>query len=98
MFQDETRLGRINDPRRCWAPKGIRPEVGKQIVREYIYAYGVVCPFDGSLDSLVWPVVTAKAMSIFLAEVARRLPQEFILMFLDAPAGTAPMTLSSRKI
>ena len=83
MFQDEARFGRINDPRRCWAPKGIRPEVGQQIVREYLYAFGAVCPFDGILDSLVLPVVTAEAMSIFLAEVARRHPQEFILMFLD---------------
>ncbi len=83
MFQDETRFGRINDPRRCWAPKGVRPEVGRQIVREYTYAFGAVSPNDGSLDSLVLPVVTAEAMSIFLEEVARRHPEEFILMFLD---------------
>jgi transposase len=83
MFQDEARFGRINDPRRCWAPKGIRPEVGRQIVREYSYAFGAVSPRDGTLDSLVLPVVTAEAMSIFLAEVARRHPEEFILMFLD---------------
>jgi hypothetical protein len=79
MFQDEARFGRINDPRRCWAPKGIRPEVGRQIVREYSYAFGAVSPRDGTLDSLVLPVVTAEAMSIFLAEVARRHPEEFIL-------------------
>jgi len=83
MFQDEARFGRINDPRRCWAPKGLRPEVGMQIVREYTYAFGAVSPHDGTLDSLVLPVVTAEAMSIFLAEVARRHPGEFILMFLD---------------
>ncbi len=83
MFQDEARFGRINDPRRCWAPKGIRPEVGRQIVREYTYAFGAVSPRDGTLDSLVLPVVTAEAMSIFLAEVARRHPEEYILMFLD---------------
>ena len=83
MFQDEARFGRINDPRRCWAPKGFRPEVGMQIVREYTYAFGAVSPQDGTLDSLVLPVVTAEAMSIFLEEVARRHPEEFILMFLD---------------
>ena len=83
MFQDEARFGRINDPRRCWAPKGFRPEVGMQIVREYTYAFGAVSPHDGTLDSLVLPVVTAEAMSIFLAEVARRHAEEFILMFLD---------------
>lgn len=83
MFQDEARFGRINDPRRCWAPKGHRPEVGMQIVREYTYAFGAASPHDGVLDTLVLPVVTAEAMSIFLAEVARRHPEEFILMFLD---------------
>lgn len=83
MFQDEARFGRINDPRRCWAPKGFRPEVGMQIVREYTYAFGAVSPRDGTLDSLVLPVVTAEAMSIFLEEVARHHPEEFILMVLD---------------
>lgn len=86
MFQDEARFGRINDPRRCWAPKGCRPEVGMQIVREYTYAFGAASPHDGVLDTLVLPVVTAEAMSIFLAEVARRHPEEFILMFLDGAA------------
>jgi hypothetical protein len=37
-----------------------------QIVREYTYAFGAVSPKDGNLDSLVLPVVTAEAMSIFL--------------------------------
>ena len=40
MFQDEARFGRINDPKRCWSPKRTRPTVGKQIIREYTYAYG----------------------------------------------------------
>jgi transposase len=35
------------------------------------------------LDTLVLPVVTTEAMSIFLAEVGQRHPEEFILMFLD---------------
>jgi len=83
MFQDEARFGRINDPRRCWAPRVFRPEVGMQIVREYTYAFGAVSPPDGALDTLVLPVVNAEAMSIFWAEVARRHPEEFILMFLD---------------
>lgn len=72
MFQDEARFGRVNDPRRCWAPRGSRPELGMQIVREYTYAFGAVSPHDGALNTLVLPVVIAEAMSIFLAEVARR--------------------------
>ena len=56
MFQDEARFGRINDPRRCWVPAGIRPEVSVQIVREYTYLFGAVSPHDGVLDTLVLPV------------------------------------------
>ena len=47
MFQDEARFGRINEIKKCWAPAGIRPEVIKQIVRKYTYAYGAVSPADG---------------------------------------------------
>jgi hypothetical protein len=39
MFADEARFGRINRPRPCWAPIGIRPEVASQLIREYIYLY-----------------------------------------------------------
>lgn len=50
MFQDEARFGRINEPKRCWCRPGFRPNVGKQIVREYIYAYGAFSPKDGEAD------------------------------------------------
>ena len=62
MFQDEARFGRINDPKRCWSPKRTRPTVGKQIIREYTYAYGAVSPRDGAADFLILPVMTAVAM------------------------------------
>ena len=83
MFQDEARFGRISEARRCWAPLGMRPEVGRRIVREYSYAFAAVSPHDGVMDSLVLPTVNANTMSIFLAEVARRHPEELILMVLD---------------
>jgi hypothetical protein len=86
MFHDEDRLGRINEPRRCWAPKGIRPDVHLQFVREYIYAYVAVSPHYGVMDSLILPEVDAEAMSIFLDEVATRHPDEFILMVMDQAA------------
>jgi len=83
MFQDEGRFGRINDARRCWAPEGIRPDVAVQIVREYTYAFVAVSPHDGIMDSLILPEVNAEAMSVFLAEVATRHPDDFILMIMD---------------
>jgi len=83
MFQDEGRFGRITNPHRCWAPSGIRPDVPSQIVREYLYAFVAVSPQDGIVDSIILPEVDTEAMSIFLAEVSSRHPQEFVIMFLD---------------
>jgi transposase len=83
MFQDEARFGRISDPRRCWAPAGVRPEVSLQVVREYEYAFAAISPQDGTLDSLVLPSVHAEAMNVFLAEVSQRHAGELILMVLD---------------
>ncbi len=83
MFQDEGRFGRINDPRRCWAPPCIRPSIGKQIVREFTYVYAAVSPIDGVLDSLVLPEVSAEAMSIFLQEISLRHIDESVIIFLD---------------
>jgi transposase len=83
MFADEGRFGRISDPRRCWVPAGMRPDVGMQIIREYSYAFAAVSSHDGTLDSLVLPMVNTETMSIFLAEVARRHSDELVLMALD---------------
>ncbi len=70
MFQDEGRFGRISDPRRCWAPTGLRPDVPGQVIREYTYAFAAVSPHDGTLDSLILPEVNTEMMSIFLEEVS----------------------------
>ena len=83
MLQDEGRFGRISNPRRCWAPHGIRPVVHSQMVREYTYAYVAASPHDGTMDSLIMPEVSEQAMSIFLREVSDRHPDEFILMIMD---------------
>ena len=83
MFQDEARFGRINSPKACWAPKPVRPIVARQIVREYVYAFGAVSPKDGRHDSLVLSWADAHAMSLFLEEISRRYPDEHILMFMD---------------
>lgn len=83
MLQDEGRFGRISMLRRCWAPRGVRPCVPSQIVREYTYAYVAISPHDGAMDSLVLPEVSEQAMSFFLREVSERHPDEFILMVMD---------------
>lgn len=86
MFEDEGRFGRINGPKRCWAPRGVRPEVACQLIREYTHVFAAVSPKDGTLDSLILPEANTVAMSVFLKEVSSRHAEEFILMFLDGAA------------
>lgn len=83
MFQDEGRFGLLGDPRRCWAPPGVRPIVKRREIREYTYAFAAVSPHDGVMDSLILPWVNAEAMTWFLRTVAERHPNEFILMVMD---------------
>jgi transposase len=83
MFQDEARFGRISEPKACWAAWPVRPEVGAQRVREYVYVFGAVSPQDGHHDSLVLPWANTEALSIFLEEVSRRHSADHILMFMD---------------
>ncbi len=83
MLHDEGRFGRISSPRRCWAPRGMRPHVPNQIVREYTYGYVAVSPHDGAMDPLIMPEVSEQTMSILLREVSDRHPDEFILMIMD---------------
>jgi transposase len=83
MFQDEARFVRISDPKSCWAMFPIRPTVGTQMVREYVYVFGAVSPQDGRHDSLILPWANTEAMSMFLEEVRKRHPDEYIVMFMD---------------
>jgi len=61
----------------------MRPVVGARLERKYLYAFSAVSPHDGVMDSLVLPWVSAETMSIFLAEVAQRHADEFVLMVMD---------------
>lgn len=83
MFQDEARFGRITDPRKCWAPKGIRPVVKKQFVRQYTYLFGAFSPLDGQNDLIILPETTLKTMNIFLEILSDRYKDEFILLICD---------------
>lgn len=82
LFQDEARFGRLSDERRCWAPLPVRPIVGRQIVRQFVYGLAAVSPLDGQLSSLV-PWVDTEAMSLFLAHTAACFPNQYCLMLLD---------------
>jgi putative transposase len=57
--------------------------VGARLQRKYIYAFSAVSPHDGVMDSLALPWVSTQTMSVFLAEVAQRHADEFVLMVMD---------------
>jgi len=83
MFADEARFGRMNRPRPCWAPVGIRPEVASQLIREYIYLYGAVAPKDGICVYLIMPTSNTACFQTFLNVLSRRFARHDILLVLD---------------
>jgi transposase len=83
MFADEARFGRMNRPRPCWAPAGIRPMVASQLIREYIYLYGAVSPQDGTCVYLIMPTSNTACFQAFLDVLSRRFARQDILLVLD---------------
>ena len=83
MFQDEARFGRINDVRRCWAPKPIRPLCQAMLTHEYTYAYAAIEPITGTMDTFILPQVNTHCMQLFLNEVGARHLGQNIVMVLD---------------
>ena len=83
MVADEGRFGRLGEVRPCWCPKGIRPTVPKQQVRQYIYAYAAVAPALGKMTCLILPHANTKMMNLFLQQVSPELAEYFIVIQVD---------------
>jgi len=97
MAGDEGRFGRIGEVRACWCPRGIRPIVPKQQVRQYVYkqdfggklppetlrAYAAVAPQLGLMTCLVLPYANTKMMNLFLAQVSQEFADYFVILQLD---------------
>ena len=93
MFEDEAGFGRINNPRRCLCPKGIRPVVPCLRVREYRYAFGAVEPKRGRSHFLVLPRCDTRCMNYFLRDLSEQFPHSMILMVLDGASWHASKAL-----
>ncbi len=93
MSQDEARFGRVNPPRRCWAPPGLRPHVAAQMVREYTYVYAAVAPQRGLMTALVLPRANTAMMNLFLEHVSETFADFFIVMQVDQAAWHRSKTL-----
>lgn len=83
LFADEARFGRMNRPRPCWAPTGVRPKVASQLIREFTYLYGAVCPKDGTCFYLIMPASDTECFQIFLQHLSKRYRRQYILLFVD---------------
>ena len=83
MVQDEGRFGRVNIPKASWAPMGIRPEVGKQQIRQSFYVYCAVAPRTGEISSLILPFGNTEMMNIFLKYLSREHNDNEIIMQTD---------------
>jgi hypothetical protein len=77
---DEARFGRMNRPRPCWAPTGVRPKVACQLVREFIYLiWGLRCQEQKRSHKHLF-------LALFVAPI--RTSAEIILLF--GPCGAHP--------
>jgi transposase len=83
MAEDEGRFGRIDRPRRCWAPKPIRPQVSRQMVREFVYVFAAVCAQLGRLTALILPRANTEMMNLFLEQLAQDFQGYFIILLVD---------------
>jgi len=83
LFEDEARFGRISIPRKCWAPKGTRPIVPSQLVRQFLYVFSVVCPMTGSNFSLILSDTDTTMMNIFLSEISNHYKGYNVIIVAD---------------
>ena len=86
FFQDEGRFGRINNIQKCWFKKGARPYVKHQLIREFIYAYGSVCPQTGEIYSMIMPFANAGSMQYYIDEMAKHYKRYRIVLCMDNAA------------
>jgi len=83
MAQDEGCFGRVNSLQRAWAPEHIRPQVPRQIVREYTYVYAAIAPEEGEMTFLILPYTNTEMMNMFLKQVSEEFSSYFIVMQVD---------------
>ena len=83
MFEDEAGFGRINKPKYCWCPMGMRPSVPCHHIREYRYAYGAVEPLTGESFFLVLPYSNTECMNIFLEHLSKEFKDDYLVLACD---------------
>ncbi len=67
-------------------PKGFRPHIKAQVIRQYTHVFSAVCPHDGQTISLILPHADTDAMKIFLGECSKQLEEYRVVMVTDGAA------------
>ena len=83
MFQDEARFGRMNRICHCWAPRGQRPLINYQLVREFRYVYGAISPEDGRSCIMLNKDMTSESMNLHLAQISQDFSSDYVLLLVD---------------
>ena len=76
----------MSNPVGCWAPKGSRPYLPLQRMREYEYVYAAICPKTGDLFSLILPGSSHQCMQVFLKEFQAYRGEKKTIMIMDNAA------------
>jgi len=76
----------MSNPVGCWAPKGSRPHLPLQRMREYEYVYAAICPQTGDLFSLILPESSNQCMQVFLKEFQAYRGEKNSIMIMDNAA------------
>lgn len=83
FFEDEARFGRISREMHCWVKGNMIPSVARQMIREYIYAYGALSPQTGDCYSMISPYCNTEAMNEFLSQLSAYYSNYRIILILD---------------
>ncbi|HOO19282.1 MAG TPA: hypothetical protein PK296_03720, partial [Paludibacteraceae bacterium] len=91
-------FGRIDNVCSCWVPSNRRAKVGKQIIRQYTYAYTAVCPETGESYSLILPYANTLCMSLFMEGFSEKFYDYRIIMAMDKASWHTGKKQRSGKI
>ena len=67
----------------CWVRRDMVPNVPRQMIREYIYAYSALCPQTGDCYSMISPCCNTQAMNEFLSQLSLFYNHYRIIIILD---------------
>ena len=86
-FADEARIGQKNKITRRWARRGTRPSAPYDQRTASTYIFGAICPKQGKGAALVMPACNSEAMSLHLAEIARKVASDAHAVLILDQAG-----------